>query len=107
MSPRPSPISTPARLGLLLFVALPCLPGIIFLLAGLLSDPHRLARSLPPLDQAQFDHLWERTRELYLAGAIVLMGGTLCAAFVVWKIARPGLPPEDEEPEAHAGDEQI
>ena len=107
MPPPPSPISARARLGLLLFVALPCLPGVIFLLAGLLSDPHRLAQSVPLLDQAQFDHVWERTRELYLSGVIVLMVGTLCAAFVVWKIARPGPPPEDAEPEAHAEDEQI
>ena len=85
------------RLGLLLFVALPCLPGLIFLLSGLWCDPHWRARDLSPDGQARYAHRGEQARELYLAGGAVLLAGTVCAGGVVWKIARPGPPFEDEE----------
>ena len=102
--PQPNPFTTNSvRLGLLLFVALPCLPGIIFLFSGLLIDPQWRARDLSAPGQARYEHAWERTRELYLAGGFVLLVGTACAGVVVRKIARPGPPYEDEKTEEEEG----
>lgn len=95
------------RLGLLLFVALPYFPGLLFLLAGVLNDPHRRLRNAASFSQSEFDRAWAQTRQLYLAGGVVLLVGTLCASFVVWKIARPGPPPEDEETGTGPGDAQT
>lgn len=82
-------VSAGVRLGLCLLILVPCLPGFTFLLAGFLTDPHRQAApsAVVAADDAR---RWARTRGLYLAGAVVLMVGTLGGAAVVWKIARPG-----------------
>ena len=102
MAGRPAPenMGRAVKLGLLLFVALPCLPGVIFLLAGVLCDPHWRTRDLSPSGQMRYAQAWERTRELYLAGGFVLLVGTACAGGVVWKIARPGKAEDEEEWEA-------
>ena len=97
MSEASTPFSNSIRLGLLLFVALPCLPGMIFLVSGLLCDPHWRTRDLSPDGQVRYAHAGEQARELYLAGGVVLLAGTMCAGGVVWKIARPGPPFEEEE----------
>ena len=108
MSQLNTPVTNSVRWGMLLFVALPCLPGVIFLLSGVWCDPHLRPRDFSPRGQAQYADSWEQTRELYLAGGFVLLAGTACAGGVVWKIARPGPPYEDEESgeEAKAEDEK-
>ena len=100
-TPSPPPLPSPARYGLLLFVALPCLPGLLFLLTGIIIDPHRQPRDSSPAGQIEYARQWERTRGLYLAGAVVLMGGTMISAGVVWKIAR--MAKAEQEGEAAGG----
>ena len=80
-------------------MALPCLPGLIFLLAGWWCDPHWRTQESSPGGQANYAHAWEQARQLYLAGGVVLLVGTMCAGFVVWKIARSN-PLSDEEEDA-------
>ena len=89
---QPPASSHSVRLGLLLFVALPCLPGLVFLLTGIWVDPHRHHEA--PVSDARTG---EQARELYLAGGAVLLVGTVCSGFVVWKIARPTPLPDDED----------
>ncbi len=90
MSPPVSNVPPKIKFGLLLLVMLPCLPGMIFLLVGFMTDPHLHPRDLSSAGQTEYARTWARTRGLYLAGAVVLMAGTLGMAAVVWKIARPG-----------------
>ena len=106
MSQPNPPIPNSVRLGMLLFVALPCLPGVIFLLSGVLCDPHLRARDVSAAGQVRYARAWEQTRELYLAGGFVLLAGTACAGGVVWKIARPGPPYEDEDGKEEAKKEE-
>lgn len=78
---------------------MPCLPGLIFLLAAFLTNPHGQPRELSPAAQVRYAQARARTRGLLLAGGAVLMIGTLGSAAVIWKIVRPGPPPEQEPPE--------
>ena len=99
---RPSISPHSVRLGLLLFVALPCLPGLIFLLTGLWVDPHRHHEDVATAERVSDTRAGEQTRGLYLAGGVVLLVGTACSGLVVWKIARPTPPPADDEDKAGA-----
>lgn len=84
---------------------MPCLPGLVFLLVGFLTDPHRQVRDLSPAGQVRYEEAWARTRGLLLAGGVVLMIGTLGSALVVWKIARSG-PLHEQEP-SETGEELL
>ena len=97
MSQPPTLASRPVHLVFLLFVLMPCLPGIIFLLVGLVTDPHWRARDRSPAGDARYADVWERTRGLYLAGGSVLIFGTLGTAVVVWKISRIGRYADEQE----------
>ena len=107
MSRTSSPLTPSVRLGLLLFAALPCSPGFLFLLAGAWCDPHWRGHDPSPAGQARSARAWEQTRELYLAGGVVLLVGTVGTGFVVWKIARPGPPFADEAWDASAKSEEV
>lgn len=85
------------RWSLLLLALLPGLPGLTILAAGLITDPHWQARDQSPSGEMRYTEEWERTRGLYLAGGAVLLFGTLGMGAVAWKIARPGVP-YDQEP---------
>lgn len=97
MSQPPTLASRQVQIVLLLFVLMPCLPGMVFLLVGLVTDPHLRARDPSPAGVAQYADAWGRTRGLYLAGGGVLIVGTLGTAVVVWKIARIGRYADEEE----------
>lgn len=99
MSVSASPLPRAARWGLLLFVVLPSVPGLLFLLTGFVIDPHRRPQDLSPRGQAQYASDWARTRGLYLAGGVTLMVGTLGMGAVAWKIAHPGSYEDDEATE--------
>lgn len=72
---------------MLLLVVLPCVPGLIFLLAGLVRDPRWSALGqMPP--QAGNERAAQQTLGLYKAGAAVLAAGVLCGNVVVWQIVR-------------------
>ena len=89
----------PVDLARLLLVVLPCVPGLIFLVVGLARDPFWPGQG-PPLARRspeQARAAWQ-ARELYLAGAVTLFGGTLGMAAVVWKIARTRPADEDSVP---------
>ena len=89
--PSSSPRFSPRlKLGLLFFVLMPCLPGLVFLLAGFTTDPHRQPRDSSPAGVLRFAEAWNRTRLLYVTGALVTMVGTLGSAVVIWKIVRVG-----------------
>ncbi len=90
-------VSRQVRLGLVLLVVLPCLPGVTFLLTGFSTDPHRYPRDESPAAQAEYARTWARTRSLYLAGGVTLIVGTLGMGAVLWKIAHPGPSYEEEE----------
>ena len=86
----------PVDLARLLFVIVPCVPGLIFLAVGLAIDPHwAMQKPATPPTQAEWARAAAQARGLYLAGAVTLLAGTLGMAAVIWKIARTH--PEEEE----------
>ena len=90
-------ITRSVQLGLLLFVVLPCLPGLIFLLSGLLCDPRLGLSGRTSREPSRYTHARDQASQLYLAGGTVLLVGTMCSGFVVWKIARPSPLIEEED----------
>ena len=67
------------------FVALPCTPGLILLLAGLAA----MAANSPDGANAG------RAGQLFIAGGAVLLAGLGIGAFVAWRIAHPRPEPDD------------
>ena len=85
----------PVDLARVLLVVLPSVPGLLFILVGIVRDPHRGRwRDSSPAPPAEEVRATEQARGLYLAGAATLVAGTFGMAAVVWKIARTR--PEDE-----------
>ncbi len=66
------------------FVLLPCTPGLILLLAGIVSMAAASDGGIP-----------ERAGQLFLAGGAVLLAGMGIGAFVAWRIAHPRPEPEE------------
>ena len=95
---------TPVNLARLLLVALPCVPGLIFLLAGFVCDPlwRTQGAAGEPNPPARVRAVLQ-AHALYLAGAVTLFGGTLGMGAVLWKIARTHPEANDAPPVAEAG----
>ncbi len=91
----------PIDLARLLLVVLPGVPGLLFLTVGLMLDLRGRTPGTTPESQAAQARAAVQARELYLAGAVTLLAGTLGMAAVVWKIARTY--PEETE-SAEGGD---
>ncbi len=84
------------RLVLLLLVAVPCVPGLTFLLAGVACDPrwHEPGLATPDTLRAA-----RQAHGLYQAGIAVLGAGFLCGLAVVWQIVRRREEDDGEDPE--------
>ena len=89
---------TRVKCAMLLFVVLPCVPGAIFLLVGMMRDPLWPAQDMTPVMWTEYHRAAQQTRGLYKAGAAVLGVGLLCGMAVVWQIVRQR---EDDEEEDH------
>ena len=93
-----SPSERTIRLVKWLLVALPCVPGLVFLLVGWLCDPLWPAQDPTPAMQARYAQAKWQADQLYTAGTTVLAGGLLVAGYVAWAVRR-GVPPDEEEGE--------
>ena len=88
---------TKIRLVMLLMAVLPCVPGIIFLLAGLARDPHRSARPPTPMAQAGDPARGAAGARALQGGGRRVVAGVLCGNVVVWQIIRRRDEEEDED----------
>ena len=75
----------------------PCVPGVIFLLAGLARDPLWPAQHPPPSVQADYQRASAQARALYRAGGVALGAGMLCGLGVLWTVIRQRADEEKEE----------
>lgn len=85
----------------LLLIFLPLVPGLIFFVVGFLVDPLWPAQDPTPEMEIAYAREAARCHQIYQAGAVTLLGGSLGTLAVLWKIIRTR--PEESDPSQDEG----